>query len=74
MPDMPLDFYTTKQLFDELAKRFESFAFCGYIDRDDRNYALTFEFKGSAPEVIGVAYLLSSHVKTLVSASPEQED
>jgi hypothetical protein len=74
MREMPLDFYTTKQLFDELSKRFESFVFCGYIDRDDRNYALTFEFKGSAPEVIGVAYMLSSHVKNLVSSAPTGDE
>lgn len=61
-----LSFYTSKQLFDELASRFGCFIYCGYIDRDKHRYALTIETKGNAPEVVGLASIMYDHTKNLV--------
>lgn len=67
--NLPLAYYTTKQLFDELASRFDCFLFCGYMDRDETHYQLTMESKGTAPEILGLCEIASEHYKSLVKHS-----
>jgi len=62
----PLTFATTQELFDELAGRFDAMMFVGYQDRSDKHYTMTFESKGSAPEIVGLSHMATRHVSKLV--------
>jgi hypothetical protein len=61
-----LDFVTTKELFTEISLRCDSYLFCGYVDRDERHYVMTYESKGNGPEIVGLGCLLQQHVIGLV--------
>lgn len=62
----PLTFATTPELFEELASRFDAMLFIGYQDRTDKHYAMTYESKGSAPEIVGLSRMAERHVNRLV--------
>jgi hypothetical protein len=62
----PLNLATTAELFEELCGRFDSMLFIGYQDRSSKQYALTYESKGSAPEVVGLSHMVQRHISKLV--------
>jgi|LauGreDrversion4_2_1035121.scaffolds.fasta_scaffold01998_23 hypothetical protein len=66
MSSTPLTFATTQELFDELAGRFDALMFVGYQDRSEKHYAMVFESKGTAPEIVGLAHMAVRHVNRLV--------
>jgi hypothetical protein len=72
MSNSSLDFFTTKELFTEIARRYDAFLFVGYKDRDERHYSMTYETKGTAPEIVGLGVIVKDHVMDLITGN-EQE-
>jgi hypothetical protein len=66
MSNGPLTFATTQELFEEIAGRFDAMMFVGYQDRSAKHYVMSFESKGSAPEIVGLAHMSLRHVNRLV--------
>jgi hypothetical protein len=66
MNENSLSFATSQELFDELSKRYDAMLFIGYQDRSNTHYSVTFETKGTAPEIVGLASMSVRHVNRLV--------
>lgn len=72
MSNSPLTFASTAELIEEIAGRFDAMLFIGYQDRSEKHYVMTYESKGSAPEIVGLSQMASRHVNRLVvEGSPD---
>lgn len=54
----PIEFFTTKELLDEIRKRFDDVVFVGYASKTTKDDNYTFFMKGSIHSVHGLASMM----------------
>lgn len=54
----PIEYFTTKELLDEIRKRFDDVVFVGYTSKTDKDDNYTFFMKGSIHSVHGLASMM----------------
>jgi len=69
----PIEYFTTKELLDELRKRFDEIVFVGYANKTSKDDNYTFFMKGSMHSVHGLAAMMQKMIQGAAQNAEEEE-